>query len=60
MSVDAVLIYAQRGSGRRSGVYSDYTFALWSGPPEDSARTLVPFAIYCLLFGLAMVIYTQT
>jgi undecaprenyl-diphosphatase len=23
-------------------------------------RTLVPFAIYCLLFGLAMVIYTQT
>jgi undecaprenyl-diphosphatase len=23
-------------------------------------RTLIPFAIYCLLFGLAMVIYTQT
>jgi DNA ligase 1 len=44
MSVDAVLIYAQRGSGRRSGVYSDYTFAVWSGPPEDRARTLVPFA----------------
>ena len=30
MSVDAVLIYAQRGHGRRSGVYSDYTFAVWS------------------------------
>jgi DNA ligase-1 len=44
MSVDAVLIYAQRGHGRRSGVYSDYTFAVWSGPPEDSNRTLVPFA----------------
>lgn len=44
MSVDAVLIYAQRGHGRRSGVFSDYTFAVWSGPPEDSVRTLVPFA----------------
>ena len=36
MSVDAVLIYAQRGHGRRSGVYSDYTFALWDG--EGAAR----------------------
>jgi DNA ligase-1 len=44
MSVDAVLVYAQRGSGRRSGVYSDYTFAVWSGPPEDESRSLVPFA----------------
>jgi DNA ligase-1 len=44
MSVDAVLIYAQRGHGRRSGVYSDYTFALWSDPPESAARGLVPFA----------------
>jgi DNA ligase-1 len=44
MSVDAVLIYAQRGHGRRSGVYSDYTFAVWSGPPEDAGRALVPFA----------------
>jgi DNA ligase 1 len=44
MSVDAVLIYAQRGHGRRSGVYSDYTFAIWSGPPEDPGRALVPFA----------------
>jgi ATP-dependent DNA ligase len=44
MSVDAVLIYAQRGHGRRSGVYSDYTFAVWSGPPEDANRALVPFA----------------
>ncbi|QTD46178.1 ATP-dependent DNA ligase [Ottowia testudinis] len=44
MSVDAVLIYAQRGHGRRASLYSDYTFAVWSGPPDDSERTLVPFA----------------
>ncbi len=44
MSVDAVLIYAQRGHGRRSGVYSDYTFAVWSDPPEAPSRALVPFA----------------
>jgi DNA ligase 1 len=44
MSVDAVLIYAQRGHGRRSGVYSDYTFAVWSDPPEAPLRALVPFA----------------
>ncbi|MGJ0532709.1 ATP-dependent DNA ligase [Methylocystis sp.] len=44
MSVDAVLIYAARGHGRRSGVYSDYTFGVWSGPPEQTDRTLLPFA----------------
>ena len=44
MSVDAVLIYAQRGSGRRSGVYSDYTFAVWSAPEDAPHRELVPFA----------------
>jgi DNA ligase-1 len=44
MSVDAVLVYAQRGHGRRSGVYSDYTFAVWNGPPEQAGRALVPFA----------------
>jgi DNA ligase-1 len=37
-SVDAVLIYAQRGHGRRASLYTDYTFALWEGPE------LVPFA----------------
>lgn len=35
---DAVLIYAQRGHGRRAGLYTDYTFAAW----DDG--TLVPFA----------------
>ncbi|AWM90637.1 ATP-dependent DNA ligase [Pseudomonas sp. 31-12] len=43
-SVDAVLIYAQRGHGRRANLYSDYTFAVWDGPPDASERTLVPFA----------------
>ena len=37
-SVDAVLIYAQRGSGKRASLYTDYTFAVWDGD------TLVPFA----------------
>ena len=44
MSVDAVLIYAQRGSGRRASLYSDYTFAVWDAPPEQLDRKLVPFA----------------
>ena len=44
MSVDAVLIYAQRGHGRRSGVYSDYTFAVWSAAEDAPTRELVPFA----------------
>ncbi|BBP51646.1 MULTISPECIES: ATP-dependent DNA ligase [Pseudomonas] len=43
-SVDAVLIYAQRGHGRRASLYSDYTFAVWDNPPDSRERTLVPFA----------------
>jgi len=38
MSVDAVMIYAMRGHGRRANLYSDYTFAVWKGVE------LVPFA----------------
>jgi DNA ligase-1 len=30
-TVDAVLIYAQRGSGKRASLYTDYTFGLWDG-----------------------------
>ena len=30
-SVDAVLIYAQRGHGRRASLYTDYTFGVWDG-----------------------------
>lgn len=44
MSVDAVLIYAQRGHGRRASLYSDYTFAVWNAPAGTPDRTLVPFA----------------
>ena len=28
--IDAVLMYAQRGHGKRSGYYSDYTFGVWA------------------------------
>ncbi|MGO1541134.1 MAG: ATP-dependent DNA ligase [Luteimonas sp.] len=31
LTVDAVLIYAQSGSGRRSTLFTDYTFGLWDG-----------------------------
>jgi len=44
LSVDAVLIYAQRGHGRRASLFSDYTFAVWDGPPGQEDRRLVPFA----------------
>lgn len=37
LTIDAVLIYAMRGHGRRANLYSDYTFAVWSGDE------LVPF-----------------
>ncbi|MEM6460167.1 MAG: ATP-dependent DNA ligase, partial [Planctomycetota bacterium] len=30
-TVDCVMVYAQRGSGRRSSLFTDYTFAVWSG-----------------------------
>ena len=38
LTVDAVLVYAQGGSGRRAGLFTDYTFAVWDGDK------LVPFA----------------
>ncbi|MGH7195139.1 MAG: ATP-dependent DNA ligase, partial [Candidatus Saccharimonadales bacterium] len=37
-TVDAVLIYAQRGHGRRASLYTDYTFGVWSN------GELVPFS----------------
>ncbi|MES2898298.1 MAG: ATP-dependent DNA ligase [Pseudomonadota bacterium] len=42
-TIDAVLIYAQSGSGRRASLYTDYTFAVWDADPEGG-RKLVPFA----------------
>jgi DNA ligase 1 len=38
LSVDAVLIYAQAGHGRRASVYTDYTFAVWNRAPVDAAE----------------------
>ena len=38
LTIDAVLIYAQKGSGKRSNLFTDYTFAVWKG------TELVPFA----------------
>jgi DNA ligase 1 len=37
-TIDAVLLYAQPGHGRRSGLFTDYTFGVWDG------ETLVPVA----------------
>src|SRR5580704_5400507 len=31
LTIDAVLMYAQRGHGKRSSFYSDYTFGAWQG-----------------------------
>jgi DNA ligase 1 len=39
--IDAVLMYAQRGHGKRSSFYSDYTFGVWI-PAEDGGRALTP------------------
>ena len=46
-TVDAVLVYAQRGHGRRASLYTDYTFAVWDRPQAAGAagdRVLLPFA----------------
>jgi DNA ligase-1 len=41
LSVDAVLMYAQRGRGKRSSYYSDYTFGLWR-TDGNGGEELVP------------------
>ncbi|MCC5810150.1 MAG: ATP-dependent DNA ligase [Ectothiorhodospiraceae bacterium] len=38
LTIDAVMLYAQPGHGRRSSLFTDYTFGVWSG------ETLVPVA----------------
>lgn len=38
--IDCVLMYAQRGSGKRSSFYSDYTFGCWNGNPDEGAELL--------------------
>lgn len=41
LTLDCVLMYAQRGSGKRSSFYSDFTFGVWRGT-DDGGRELVP------------------
>jgi DNA ligase-1 len=44
-AVDAVLVYAQHGTGKRAGLFTDYTFAVWDpAPPPAPGAELVPFA----------------
>jgi DNA ligase 1 len=40
LTADCVLMYAARGSGKRSSYYSDYTFGCWSAPPEQGGELL--------------------
>ena len=41
LTVDAVLVYAQAGHGRRAGLYTDYTFAVWNRPPAGAGDAAV-------------------
>ena len=41
LSIDGVLVNAMRGSGRRAGLFTDYTFAVWD--ERDGQRQLIPF-----------------
>ena len=43
--IDAVLMYAQRGHGKRSSFYSDYTFGVWRGGPDGGELVPVGKAI---------------
>lgn len=43
LTIDAVLTYAMRGHGRRSNLFTDYTFALWN-EKENGEKELVTFA----------------
>jgi DNA ligase 1 len=42
LTLDCVLMYAQRGSGKRSSYYSDYTFGVWREAEEGGGQELVP------------------
>ncbi|MFM7361527.1 MAG: ATP-dependent DNA ligase [Cyanobium sp.] len=43
-TLDAVLLYAQAGSGRRANLFTDYSFGLWDRPPGKEPAQLVTFA----------------
>ncbi len=38
LTIDGVMLYAQKGHGRRADLFTDYTLAVWNGD------LLVPFA----------------
>jgi DNA ligase-1 len=40
LNADCVLMYAARGSGKRSSYYSDYTFGCWTAPPDEGGELL--------------------
>ncbi len=40
LNADCVLMYAQRGHGKRSSFYSDFTFGAWAGDPQDGGQLL--------------------
>jgi DNA ligase-1 len=42
LTLDCVLMYAQRGSGKRSSLYSDFTFGVWRLRAGSNERELVP------------------
>jgi DNA ligase-1 len=42
LTLDCVLMYAQRGSGKRSSFYSDYTFGVWQSVDGEATPKLVP------------------
>jgi DNA ligase-1 len=44
-TIDAVLVYAQPGNGKRANLFTDYTFAVWDDLEAGAAeRRLIPFA----------------
>src|SRR3546814_5995264 len=47
-SVDAVLIYAQRGHGRRASLYTDYTFRSEEHTSELQSLMRISYAVFCL------------
>jgi ATP-dependent DNA ligase len=46
LTLDCVIMYAQRGSGKRSSYYSDYTFGVWREADPDRAAPVIGEDIY--------------
>ncbi len=50
-TIDAVLMYARRGHGKRSSLYSDYTFGVWRGHPQARDSEAQPVLVGKAYFG---------